>query len=553
MVFRSWPNKWAHVGWRSIFAISAAVVLTRFLYVPLRVPRPKPPLQAPQATLLRAAYVAQASNAAARTATALNTCLLANGLAYGPFRDGQGPSPSVPFPTLNQIEEDLASIGRITKHVRTYGSGGNYAQIAPLAKRHGISVMQGIHLGSDDKANKEEISAAVSLAHQGLVDSIVVGNETLSGSGNNTGAGTQRSRPTKQELISYIHQVKEKLGPDAIPVSTAQIYSDWESNLDLVKDVDFVVAHFYPFWDGQAIGGAAATVLENYGKLKADLRMRYGHDVRVVIGETGWPSGGSPHDAALPSSENQRKFFGEFITLACNNSIPFYYFEAFDEEWKWREGTKWEGSLSLPDGDRTFSARWIGSSWGIYQSNGRVKPQFTGVFDQPAPGSRASRDIFAEGPGLLSAYYDMGVDSDPDHRHDWLSADNGELTISYPSGQHWGAVFITVGAPAQPPRPWKDFSEFETLGIEMRGERGGERVEIGIKNRADPNTGNETRIIESLNKQYRPYNIPLRKFASGHLRIPEGLKQLNVVVELVFQDSKAEVVYARNIRYEALK
>src|SRR6266480_3135411 len=50
--------------------------------------------------------------AAARTPSTIEpatirSCLLKNGLAYGPFRDGQGPGDPLPFPTADQIDEDL--------------------------------------------------------------------------------------------------------------------------------------------------------------------------------------------------------------------------------------------------------------------------------------------------------------------------------------------------------------------------------------------------------------------------------------------------------------
>src|SRR5260370_33759248 len=144
----------------------------------------------------------------------------------------------------------------------------------------------------------------------------------------------------------------------------------------------------------------------------------------------------------------------------------------------------------------------------------------------------------------------MGVDSWAEHKHDWVAGDGGEMRMAYPNGQQAGAVFVTVGKPTQSPRPWKDFSDFEMLSMELRGESGEERVEIGVKNRSDPDNGNEKRIVERLTKDYRPYRIRLDDLRSGHLRIPEGLKQLNTVVEFVFQGPRAETIYARNIRYE---
>jgi hypothetical protein len=55
---------------------------------------------------------------------------------------------------------------------------------------------------------------------------------------------------------------------------------------------------------------------------------------QVVIGETGWPSGGLPQGEAVPGLENQQQFMEEFLRLAFEKGISFYYFEAFDESWK---------------------------------------------------------------------------------------------------------------------------------------------------------------------------------------------------------------------------
>jgi exo-beta-1,3-glucanase (GH17 family) len=473
-----------------------------------------------------------------------------------------------PFPSVDQLDEDIRFLGAVTSNIRVYGSRGEYSQIAQLAKSHKppLGVMQDIDLRWDprrskkenDSDNEEEIEAAISLADGGLVDSIIVGNETLSHSGSGTQA---RSQVPKPELISYIKEVKKKLGRSKIRVSTAQIYSDWEGNLDLAGEVDFVVAHFYPFWEKKAVPveRAASAVLENYKKLKADLRARYGHDIDVVIGETGWPSAGERRDDAIPSPENQRRFIEDFMSEACRNAIRFYYFAAFDEEWKWDEGgdTEWtqryhrsrrDSELPL---DRTFSGKWIGSSWGIFQSDGKLKPKLVGLFDQPAQGTRPNRDIFLFGLGRLSTHYDIGVDSNPDHAHDWLRSSNGELRMSYPNAQHWGSVFVTVDKPRSSSRPWKDFSEFNTLSMEMRGENGGEKVEIGIKNRTDPDNGHETRVLRTLTRDYRVYTFSLDEFASKtHLEVPRDLGQLYVIVEFVFEGPRAETVYARNIKYE---
>jgi len=467
-----------------------------------------------------------------------NECLLRNGVAYSPFRDGQGTDPHEPAPTDEQIEEDLRSVGALTHKIRIYSAKGAYARIPAIAGRLGMEVMQGIYLGPDANENTAQIEAALSLAHTGQIKQLIVGNEVLTG-----------KKLSKSQLIAYIRQVRREVDPNKVQISTAETWGVWQDNPDLASEVDFVTAHFYPFWEGHSVEGAAQLVITEYEALAESLRRRLGRNVRIVIGETGWPSAGIPVGKADPGPENQRRFVSEFLPLACGKSIPFFYFDVFDEEWKWREGSsEWEAGITLPRGDRTFSGNWVGSSWGLFQSNGNSKPALADFLRNSLAGTRTNRDIFVENSGL-SAYYDMGVDSSERQRN-WLDAQSGFLRMAYPAAQYWGSVFIVVGEPGQRPHPWKDFSGFRTLSIEMKGEHGGEEVEIGVMNRSDPATGRERRVRRVLERNYRVYDIALSDFASSHLAVPEGLKQLYVVAEFVFQGRQERTIYVRNIRYK---
>ncbi len=139
--------------------------------------------------------------------------------------------------------------------------------------------------------------------------------------------------------------------------------------------------------------------------------------------------------------------------------------------------------------------------------------------------------------------YDMGVDSSG-QRRDWLETTEGAMKMAYPAGQSWGAVFITVGPPADPPRPWKDFSPFRTLSVELRGKNGGESVEIGIKDSSDPDDGSETKtLVSQLSSEWKTYEFLLSSFDSA------DLGELYVVAEFVFAGPTAQTVYFRNVRY----
>src|SRR5216684_5489016 len=140
-------------------------------------------------------------------------------------------------------------------------------------------------------------------------------------------------------------------------------------------------------------------------------------------------------------------------------------------------------------------------------------------------------------PGL-----NMGVNSS-EGKTNWLKTEGDHLKMSYPPDQSWGAVFITVGAPKQPPRPSRDFSAFNTLIVEMKGGVGGEQVEIGIKTNTQPDDGSETKVPVKLTPDWKPYRFPLDRFEGT------DLDNLYVVAEFVFSGSDASTIFVRNISY----
>ncbi len=155
-----------------------------------------------------------------------------------------------------------------------------------------------------------------------------------------------------------------------------------------------------------------------------------------------------------------------------------------------------------------------------------------------------SRDVLVG--AKLSAGFDMGVNSS-EGRRDWLekNAEEGHFKMAYPSGQSWGAVFITVGKPTAPPRPSRDFSDYQTLSIEMKAEPGTKVIDVGIKTNTQADDGTETKIPVKLGSEWKTFELPLKKFEGTDTR------SLYVVAEFVFADSNAQTVYVRNIKYLA--
>ena len=256
---------------------------------------------------------------------------LIQGVAYSPFRDCQNPHTG-PFPTEMEIREDLALVRHMGNAIRTYSSTDIQRSIPIWAQEAGLRVSAGAWLGPDMDANEEEIANLIELAHTMDLESVIVGNEVL-----------LRGDLTEEQLVDYIQRVKNSI-PGNIPVTTAEIGGIFLDHPNVIEAVDYMLVHIYAYWDGQPIEGAARYVVDEYHSIQAASEGK-----RVVIGETGWPSNGPANRAAVPSFENQRRFLREFVTLAQQESVEFYYFATFDELWKTEGGVGPYWGIFYPD------------------------------------------------------------------------------------------------------------------------------------------------------------------------------------------------------------
>src|SRR5664279_3226323 len=102
-------------------------------------------------------------------------------LSYAPFRGGQTPLDLATQISPAQIEDDLSRLAKITDCVRTYSVDFGLDQIAGIAAKHGLKVMQGLWLSSHADRNSLQIETAVALANRypGTIRALVVGNEVL--------------------------------------------------------------------------------------------------------------------------------------------------------------------------------------------------------------------------------------------------------------------------------------------------------------------------------------------------------------------------------------
>ncbi len=273
-------------------------------------------------------------------------------LSYSPFRGSQTPLDANTRISAVQIEDDLARLAKITDCVRTYSIDYGQDQIAAIAARHGLKVMQGLWLSSHADKNYAQIETAVALANKfpSTIRALVVGNEVL-----------LRGEMSATELAATIRAVKARVG---VPVTYADVWEFWLRNRDVAAAVDFITIHILPYWEDFPIPARhAAAHVESIRRQLVDAFA----GKEVIIGEVGWPSAGRMREGALPSPANQARVIQDVLALAKRENFRVNVIEAFDEPWKRAlEGT-------------------VGGHWGLLDDATRV-PKFIwgeGVSDHP--------------------------------------------------------------------------------------------------------------------------------------------------------------------------
>jgi len=403
----------------------------------------------------------------------------------------------------------MPTLASLTRYIRIYSSTGPTDAIIQAASAAHICVALGMELGSDPTSNATEMTAGEQLASNSAVHAIIVGNEVLA-----------RGDLSEEQLHSDIEQVRARLGR-VVPVTIADTYTEWLQHRDLANDVDFITVHIYPFWQGISIDSAIRFLDQIYTKVQKTFP-----DKQIVIGETGWPSAGPPFRAAVPSAANQARYLKEFINWAQAKGVQYFYFDAFDEGWKVHE-------------------QGVGTNWGLYQQNGKVKPALSNMLPGPAPATlmqRSYRDVYVGG---LEKGFVLGITTSG-QQHQWLTANDGSLVLTYPANQQWGAMLITVGPPVPPGRrPSLDLSAYRSLVVDLRAAVDGQCVRIGIKDNHQPDNGSETSLQRCLSAQWSTITFPLNTFTGA------DLTHLYIVFELLFQGSSSATVEVRNIRYSS--
>ncbi|MEQ9297037.1 MAG: MFS transporter [Cyclobacteriaceae bacterium] len=258
-----------------------------------------------------------------------------HGLCFSPYEEGQKIGDIL---NRDQISKRMDIIAPHTKWVRSFSCTDGNELIPEVAHEKGLKTMVGAWIGHDKAKNQLEIDNLVKLANNGCVDIAVVGNEVL-----------LRNELQEDEVISYINKAREAL-PGHVQLGYVDAYYQFLDRPALVDACDIILANCYPFWEGIPCEEAAQSVQQMYAVTKEVAKGK-----KVIVSETGWPSGGDSIGSATPTEESAMKFFTNTQKWSQEQEIELFHFSSFDEPWK----RAYEGEA--------------GAQWGLWEEDGSLK------------------------------------------------------------------------------------------------------------------------------------------------------------------------------------
>ncbi|MCX2980705.1 exo-beta-1,3-glucanase [Halieaceae bacterium IMCC14734] len=308
-------------------------------------------------------------------------------MAYGGYR---GESREI-APTAAQLAEDmkiLAAVG--VKVLRTYNTS-QFPQAALLLqvisdlKRSDPSFQMYVMLGAwieasnawtdtvdhskgNQSNNSTEINTAVALANKypDIVKAIAVGNEAMWPSA----VEYFVSPKIILEWVTHLQSLKlnEEL-PEGVWITSSDNFESWGGGKKsfqtpelaaLVKAVDFVSMHSYPFHDSfynqeywgvlgdeeelskqamtKAVMRRAVAYTASQHQAVVDYVSSLGIEKPIHVGETGWASKDSGvygENGSRAADEYKQKLYYQYVREWSDQAgVTLFYFEIFDEIWK---------------------------------------------------------------------------------------------------------------------------------------------------------------------------------------------------------------------------
>ncbi|MCH8558649.1 MAG: glycosyl hydrolase [Balneolia bacterium] len=268
----------------------------------------------------------------------------ARAICYSGFREGQ--QPGGPYPSYEQVKEDLLIMQPHWKYLRMYDCDQHALTVLDVIKKEklGFKLLMGAYIEAEMNNfncpwdggvySEEQLAKNVALNRSKMEKLIELANEyediifSLS-VGNEANVDWTDHYVHEKKIAEYVRMVKAGAKQ---PVTFCENYVPWHMKLkNVAKEVDFISIHTYPVWEYKHIEEALSYTKENYYSVAEKYP-----DTPVVITEAGWAtnSNGRGIDPENVNETYQKIYFEKLMAWTDKEKIMTFFFEAFDEPWK---------------------------------------------------------------------------------------------------------------------------------------------------------------------------------------------------------------------------
>jgi len=236
--------------------------------------------------------------------------------------------------SYNRVIQDLTQLKELTDNVRVFSlqDCDTAAVLLNVTQQLGMGLWLGVWVGVDQLFFDEERTRLSQLVAQYSFQNVLgmhVSSEAI-----------YRGDITVGEAIALRNVIKadmDEAGLSNIPITIAEIGDIFIRFPELITvDPLSITANTFPFWDqGSDINGGAAnyaSAAENFNRFSF-VEERAGSR-QIIITETGWADDGV-NDAANEANPNSMaKWMRDFLCLANSKGWQYFWFNAFDSDWR---------------------------------------------------------------------------------------------------------------------------------------------------------------------------------------------------------------------------
>ncbi|KZP00414.1 glycoside hydrolase family 17 protein [Calocera viscosa TUFC12733] len=249
--------------------------------------------------------------------------------------------------TQNNVTEDIVLLSQLTTRVRMYSAECEQDRMVLQAIRQtGVELqvylalnLTGNNTGFYDQASEIANSLLTYETHN--VGGVLVGDQfiaTYLAENNTTDPNSQAGQTAASYVSSEIASMRAtiKMLNLTAPVRVGTADGGDVFTPDLLQKVDFAMASVMPWRNNVSVADAAQWTWTFFKDYALSTSQATADDPAMYIGETGWPSSSlSQQNTTEPATPQAlQTYLDTFVCSSNTNGTGYFWYEAFDEQWR---------------------------------------------------------------------------------------------------------------------------------------------------------------------------------------------------------------------------